>query len=336
MDRADIADIAETCIARLTASLFLILVLPTHAHLPPTPRLHTGSFPLLKRYYPNHPTFPDLTTTPSFLKTLHFSQMFWDTFKILVLSVLTVLLFHLLLQLAQKRVLGHTGTIGLGLTPMVSTPVSRYRLRERRRNSQEGFMARRTTSKRSHDTTHEADGPSPDDPPSSEDQMDHAVDDTVEQEHDPSHSAVVPATKAHSPEPNDLESELKAWMQRESSNWAQPEMSTTVDQSTSLDTLATSGTSGTTLGASASLDSTSMDTPLDKAFHPSAPFPSAAPCEATPSSAPSQVPPPPGASMNNSTFCSPMNGDPLSGQGGPSGTQDVIAYDDTMGSYATV
>ena len=262
--------------------------------------------------------------------------MFWDTFKILVLSVLTVLLFHLLLQLAQKRVLGHTGTIGLGLTPMVSTPVSRYRLRERRRNSPEGFMARRTTSKRSHDTTHEDNGPSPDDPPSSEDHMDHAVDDTVEQEHDPSHSAVVPATKAHSPEPNDLESELKAWMQRESSNWAQPEMSTTVDQSTSLDTLATSGTSGTTLGASASLDSTSMDTPLDKAFHPSAPFPSAAPCDTTPGSAPSQVPPPPGASMNNSTFCSPMNGDPLSGQGGPSGTQDVSAYDETIGSYATV
>ena len=268
--------------------------------------------------------------------------MFWDTFKILVLSVLTVLLFHLLLQLAQKRVLGHTGTIGLGLTPMVSTPVSRYRSRERRRNSPEGFMARRTTSKRSHDTTHEDDVvPSPDDPPSSEDHMDHAADDTVEQEHDPSHSSgthssATPATKAHSPEPNDLESELKAWMQRESSNWAQPEMSTTVDQSTSLDTLSTSGTSGTTLGASASLDSTSMDTPLDKAFHPSAPFPSAAPCEATPCSAPSQVPPPPGASMNNSTFCSPMNGDPLSGQGGPSGTQDVIAYDDTMGCYATV
>ena len=45
MDRADIADIAETCIARLTASLFLILVLPTHAHLPPTQRFPTSPSP---------------------------------------------------------------------------------------------------------------------------------------------------------------------------------------------------------------------------------------------------------------------------------------------------
>ena len=42
--------------------------------------------------------------------------MFWDTFKIIVLAVLTVLLFHLLLQLAQRRMLGHTGEIGIGLT----------------------------------------------------------------------------------------------------------------------------------------------------------------------------------------------------------------------------
>lgn len=41
--------------------------------------------------------------------------MFWDTFKVLVLAVLTVLLVHLLLQLVQKRVRGRVGQIGFGL-----------------------------------------------------------------------------------------------------------------------------------------------------------------------------------------------------------------------------
>ena len=48
------------------------LLSPIRAHLPPTPRLHTGSFPLLKRYYPNHPTFPNLTITPRLFKNTPF------------------------------------------------------------------------------------------------------------------------------------------------------------------------------------------------------------------------------------------------------------------------
>lgn len=189
--------------------------------------------------------------------------MLGDTFKVLVLSVLTVVVFHLLLQFAQQR-MGRTGGIGFG-----SATFGRRRARRVVRHQMTPVHESFTSP-----TTAEDD-----------------------------HSHVAEVTAAPTA-PTDLESELKAWMQRESSSWAASNDAPSAapdDKSTSIDSVFAA-------------QKVQMD--------------DVAPVEVTVSGA-RTTHDTSTKQADNATYCNPMNT-------GDWGADGLLAFDTMQDSYATV
>jgi hypothetical protein len=182
--------------------------------------------------------------------------MFWDTFKVLVLSVLTIILFHMLLQLVQIRVTGEASPIRIGLSEF-DVPRCAFATARSGAHLAESFglslsLPSYQPSRPSIATT-SSDTPQPlgqtiagmtPAPFSAAAAAAHGTLDDAGLFTTTDTAATTARTSSHTPPsqtaasaksggngvrgtggnsgtpPIDLESELKAWMQRESSNWA--------------------------------------------------------------------------------------------------------------------
>ena len=241
--------------------------------------------------------------------------MLGDTFKVLVLSVLTVVVFHLLLQFAQQR-MGRAGGIGFG-SAMFGRYVFGQRVPRRRRGAVKHWMT----------PVHESFTNAPGLPSAAEDDDDTTTDDAT---HD---SQAAPA----SPASTDLESELKAWMQRESSSWA---AHSSVDSSSSVmpNDVSAPDNKSTSIDSVFAAQEVQMDdvAPIDVTV--SNKDARSKDARSSAEKVTTSVSPTKGASgdrnnkataANGAAYCNPMNTGEWGGDG-------LMAFDTMQDSYATV
>ena len=252
--------------------------------------------------------------------------MLWDTFKVLVLSVLTILLFHMLLQLVQIRIIGHASPIRIGLSEKLD--IAGAASDPKGGLFTEGFglslavspdrSAGTSGSRRPQPCAATMAGLVP--APFS------AVCATSDSSTTGATAGTTESSSAHAVPLADLESELKAWMQRESSNWTEPAAGGDSAASAATSALPDAAASGTENAQATSIEAVFAAQQVDM----QAIAPGAMASQLGPNTTAAK------GTASTSAFAPAMNGSSTnpSAEVPPNGT--VIAFDSSGDCFATV